>query len=53
MILDNFGQLNIFSISFLLLMISYMTCSTFGSKVLADDDFGDTGFYSLATVYVV
>jgi len=30
-----------------------MTCSTFGAKVLADDNFGNTGFYSLATVYLI
>ena len=53
MILTNFAQVNIMSLGFLLLFTAYGTCQNFSAKILKDEGIGNTGFYSVAILYLV
>lgn len=48
----NFEKVILLSIGFLLLFSTFFTASGLASKVLADNDFGDLGFYSLGVLYM-
>lgn len=48
----NYEKVILLSIGFLLLFSTFFTASGLAGKVLADNDFGQLGFYSLAVLYV-
>ena len=41
------------SFGFLLLFTAYSTCQNFSAKILKDAGFDNTGFYSVAILYLV
>ena len=49
----NFDRLLVLSIGFFFLFSSFFTASALGAKVLADNQFGNSGFYSMGFLYFV
>jgi hypothetical protein len=49
----NFEKIILCSIGFLFLFSTFFTASGLAGKVLADNDFGKLGFYSLGLLYIV
>ena len=49
----NLEKVFICSLGFLLLFSSFFTASSLAGKVLAENDFGKLGFYSLGVIYIV
>lgn len=47
----NFEKVILLSVGFLLLFSTFFTASGLAGKVLADNDFGQHGYYSLAVLY--
>ena len=49
----NIGLVTILSLGFMTLFTAFNTCQNFSSKVLNDDGFENTGFITLAVLYLV
>ena len=49
--IQNLDRLLILSVGFLLVFTAFNTAQNLAAKILRDNDLGDMGFYSLATVY--
>jgi hypothetical protein len=49
--IKNLDRLLILSVGFLLVFTAFNTAQNLAAKILRDNDLGDMGFYSLATVY--
>ena len=49
----NFDRLLVISFGFFFLFSAFFTASSLGAKVLADNQFGNLGFYSMGFLYLV